>query len=166
MPTPEKHKKSMLESLLSVVTAIKPGEGATAALMAVNIFTLLAAYYILKPVREVYVSPDWANAGTAIMAVLLIPIVKAYGAVARKLARKKLISYVTGFFISNLVIFYILAEIQFRYMGVLFFVWVGIFNNMVIASSGPMATIFTTRSRKTPVPANRVGPSIGAIVDR
>jgi ATP:ADP antiporter, AAA family len=155
----------MLEALLSVVTAIKPGEGLTAVLMAVNIFMLLAAYYVLKPVREVYVTPDWANTGTAIMAVLLIPIVKAYGVVARKVARKKLISYVTGFFISNLVIFFILAEIQFRYMGVLFFVWVGIFNNMVIAQFWAYGNdIYNPEQGKRLFPLIMLGSSIGAIV--
>jgi ATP:ADP antiporter, AAA family len=165
MPIPDAHKKSILEALLSVVTAIKPGEGLTAVLMAVNIFMLLAAYYVLKPVREVYVTPDWANTGTAIMAVLLIPIVKAYGAVARKFARKKLISYVTGFFISNLVIFYILAEIQFRYLGVLFFIWVGIFNNMVIAQFWAYGNdIYNPEQGKRLFPLIMLGSSIGAIV--
>jgi len=149
---------------LSIVTAIKPGEGLTAVLMAVNIFMLLAAYYVLKPVREVYVTPDWANTGTAIMAVLLIPIVKAYGVVARKFARKKLISYVTGFFIFNLVIFYILAEIQFRHMGVLFFVWVGIFNNMVIAQFWAYGNdIYNPEQGKRLFPLIMLGSSIGAI---
>jgi AAA family ATP:ADP antiporter len=165
MPIPQAHKRSMLEALLSVVTAIKPGEGLTAVLMTVNIFMLLAAYYVLKPVREVYVTPDWANTGTAIMAVLLIPIVKAYGIVARKVARKKLISYVTGFFISNLVIFFFLAEIQFRYMGVLFFVWVGIFNNMVIAQFWAYGNdIYSPERGKRLFPLIMLGSSIGAIV--
>jgi ATP:ADP antiporter, AAA family len=165
MPTPEAHKKSILEALLSVVTAIQPGEGLTAVLMAVNILMLLAAYYVLKPVREVYVTPDWANTGTAIMAVLLIPIVKAYGAVARKFARKKLISYVTGLFVSNLVIFYILAEIQFRYLGVLFFIWVGIFNNMVIAQFWAYGNdIYNPEQGKRLFPLIMLGASIGAIV--
>jgi ATP:ADP antiporter, AAA family len=159
------HKKSAFEALLTVVTVIKPGEGLTAVLMAINICMLLGAYYVLKPLREVYVTTDWANTGTAIMALLLIPIVKAYGAVARKFARKKLISYVTGFFICNLVIFYILAEIQFRYMGVLFFVWVGIFNNMVIAQFWAYGNdIYNLEQGKRLFPLIMLGSSIGAIV--
>jgi AAA family ATP:ADP antiporter len=147
------------------VTAVHPGEGITAILMIANIFILLAAYYVLKPVREVYVTTDWANTGTAIMAVLLIPTVKAYGAVARRVVRKKLISYVTGFFILNLVVFYILAEAQFRYMGVLFFVWVGIFNNLVIAQFWAYGNdIYNPEQGKRLFPLIMLGSSVGAIL--
>jgi AAA family ATP:ADP antiporter len=156
--------KNPFESLLSIITAIKPGEGLTAVLMAVNLLTLLAAYYVLKPVREAYVTTDWANTGTAIMALLLIPMVKAYGAIARKFARKKLISYVIGFFISNLVVFYLLAEMQFRHMGVLFFIWVGVFNNMVVAQFWAYGNdIYTPEQGKRLFPLIMLGSSIGAI---
>jgi ATP:ADP antiporter, AAA family len=159
------HHKNVVESLLSIVTAIKPGEGLTAVLMAVNLFVLLAAYYILKPVREVFVTTEWANTGTAIMALLLIPIVKAYAAVARKYPRKKLICSVIAFFISNLVVFYVLAEVQFRYMGVLFFIWVGIFNNMVIAQFWAYGNdLYSPEQGKRLFPLIMLGASIGAIV--
>ncbi len=158
-------KASVPERLLSIVTVINPGEGLTAVLMAFNIFMLLAAYYILKPVREAFVTTDWANTGTAIMALLLIPTVKAYGAVAARVARKKLISYVSAFFISNLVIFYILAELQVRYMGVIFFIWVGIFNNMVIAQFWAYGNdIYDPQQGKRLFPLIMMGSSIGAIV--
>ena len=114
MSSSELSRKSVLERLLSVVTVVEPGEGITALLMSINIFMLLAAYYIIKPVREAFVTTDWANTGTALMALLLIPTVRAYGAVAQRFTRKKLISYVTAFFISNLVIFYLLAEMNYR----------------------------------------------------
>ncbi len=159
------HPKNPFESLLSIVTAIRPGEGVTAVLMAVNIFMLLAAYYMLKSVREAYVTPGWANTGTAIMALLLIPTVKAYGIVARKIPRKKLISYVTAFFISNLVIFYIIAEMHSRYMGVLFFIWVGIFNNMVVAQFWAYGNdIYSPDQGKRLFPLIMLGSSVGAIV--
>jgi ATP:ADP antiporter, AAA family len=158
-------KASVLERLLRIVTIIRPGEGLTAVLMAFNIFMLLAAYYILKPVREAFVTTDWANTGTAIMALLLIPTVKAYGAIAARIARKKLISYITAFFISNLVIFYLLAELQFRYMGMIFFIWVGIFNNMVIAQFWAYGNdIYNPEQGKRLFPLIMLGSSIGAIV--
>jgi ATP:ADP antiporter, AAA family len=165
MPAIGEKKASRLERLLSIVTVIEPGEGVTAVLMAFNIFMLLAAYYILKPVREALVSTEWANTGTAIMALLLIPTVKVYGAVAARVARKKLISYVTAFFISNLVIFYILAELDFRYMGMIFFIWVGIFNNMVIAQFWAYGNdIYDPEQGKRLFPLIVLGSSIGAIV--
>lgn len=159
------HKQSVIERLLSFVTVIEPGEGMTAVLMAFNIFVLLAAYYVLKSVREAIVTTELANTGSAIMALLLIPTVKAYGIVARKVARKKLISYVTAFFISNIVVFYILAESQVRYVGVLFFIWVGIFNNLVVAQFWAYGNdIYSPEQGKRLFPLIMLGSSAGAIL--
>jgi ATP:ADP antiporter, AAA family len=161
----EDQRKNLLETLLSAVTLVEPGEGITAVMMCCNIFVLLAAYYILKPVREAFVTSEWANTGTAIMALLLIPTVKIYGAAARKVPRKTLISYVTGFFILNLLVFYAMAQLQFRYMGILFFIWVGIFNNLVIAQFWAYGNdIYRPEQGKRLFPLIMLGASIGAIL--
>ncbi|MGA7972323.1 MAG: hypothetical protein WCA36_05925, partial [Pseudolabrys sp.] len=90
--------------------------------MTLNIFLILAAYYLLKPLREGFMSriSGWQELTSylsAAMALLLIPIVKAYGEVARRYARRTLISVVTAFFISNLVIFYFLLQFDVHYLG-------------------------------------------------
>ena len=41
-----------LEGLLRLFTDVRPGEGAKALLLMVNVFMLLTCYYLLKPVRE------------------------------------------------------------------------------------------------------------------
>ena len=41
-----------LERLLNLFTEVRKGEAASALLLALNIFLILTAYYILKPVRE------------------------------------------------------------------------------------------------------------------
>ena len=43
---------SPLDRLLRIFTDVKPGEGFTALLLSLNIFLILMAYYVLKPVRE------------------------------------------------------------------------------------------------------------------
>jgi ATP:ADP antiporter, AAA family len=165
MSQDREQKRSILVRILGIVTVVEPREAITAVLMSLNIFVLLAAYYILKPVREAFVTTEWANTGTALMAVLLIPTLKIYSAVAERVARKKLISYVTGFFIVNLMIFYVLAELQFRYMGVLFFIWVGIFNNMVIAQFWAYGNdIYNPEQGKRLFPLIMLGASLGAII--
>jgi AAA family ATP:ADP antiporter len=164
MSSLEMRQKTSLERLLSVITVIEPGEGVTALLMSLNIFLLLSAYYVLKSLREAFVSTEGANTSTAVMALLLIPMVKAYGAVAVRVPRKKLISYVTAFFIANLLILYFLAEIGFRYIGVVFFVWVGIFNNMVIAQFWAFGNdLYRPEQGKRLFPLIMLGASVGAI---
>src|SRR5262245_51645384 len=41
-----------LDRLLSVCAPVEPGEGPTAFLLMMNLFILMTAYYIIKPIRE------------------------------------------------------------------------------------------------------------------
>ena len=41
-----------LEKFLNLFTEVRPGEATTALLLALNVFLILMAYYVLKPVRE------------------------------------------------------------------------------------------------------------------
>ena len=45
-------KPSRLDRLLRLAADVGPGEGDTAVLLSLNVFLLLAAYYIIRPVRE------------------------------------------------------------------------------------------------------------------
>lgn len=45
-------RKNPLERLLSVICDVCPGEGLGALILAINLFMLLGAYYLLKTVRE------------------------------------------------------------------------------------------------------------------
>src|SRR4051794_28070587 len=48
----ENGDRSLLERALGIVTDVKAGEGPTALFLTLNVFLLLTAYYVLKPVRE------------------------------------------------------------------------------------------------------------------
>ena len=39
------------DRMLRVFADVRPGEGLTAVLLAANVFLILLAYYVLKPVR-------------------------------------------------------------------------------------------------------------------
>ena len=125
--------------LLKIFTDIKPGEPLIAVLLMLNVFLLLAAYYILKPFRDSLMLEKW-DAETksylsAAIAVILIFVVKIFSRIASRVPRQKLIARVTLFFISNIVIFYALHLIGVGAgpMGIVFFIWMGIFNLIVIA---------------------------------
>ena len=45
-------RRSILERVLGVVTEVRASEGVTALLLTLNVFLLLTAYYVIKPVRE------------------------------------------------------------------------------------------------------------------
>ena len=45
-------KRSWLDRALSFSTEVRAGEGLSALLLTINIFLILTAYYIIKPVRD------------------------------------------------------------------------------------------------------------------
>ncbi len=159
-----------LERILKIVTDIRPGEGITALLMALNIFFLMASYYILKPAREAFLSlePNGAQIASyaaAAMAILLFPIVGIYGRLAERFVRRNLIAVVTGFFISNLFLFFLMAEANMPYLGRVFFVWIGIFNNMVVAQFWAFGNdIYVPDQGKRLFPLILLGQTAGAIL--
>ena len=74
-----------------MLAPVRAGEGATAVLLAGNVFLLLASYYILKTVRESLILTEggaemksYSSAGQALLLLLVIP---AYGAFASKVNR-------------------------------------------------------------------------------
>lgn len=132
-------ERSLLERALGIVTEVRAGEGPTALLLTLNVFLLLTAYYVIKPVREglILAMPGGAEKKSflsAVIAVSLLVAVPLYGRAADRWAKNKLVVGVTLFFASHLVVFYVLSKTGFESsLGVSFFVWVGIFNMMLVA---------------------------------
>ncbi|OFV90572.1 MAG: hypothetical protein A3H28_14700 [Acidobacteria bacterium RIFCSPLOWO2_02_FULL_61_28] len=158
--------KGWLDRSLSVFAPVEAKEGASAILLAANVFLLLAAYYVLKTVRESLILTEggaevksYAAAGQAFLLLLIVP---AYGAFASKVNRIRLITWVTLFFISHLVVFYLVGAAGVR-VGVAFFLWVGIFNVLVIAQFWAFANdIYTQEQGKRLFAIVGVGSSLGA----
>ncbi len=131
--------RSRLERALSVITEVRPGEGATAAVLTLNVFILLCAYYVIKPVREglILAMPGGAEKKSlmsAAIAVTLLVAVPLYGRIADRVRKDHLVEGVTLFFASHLLVFFSLSQTSARsQLGLAFFVWVGVFNMMLVA---------------------------------
>jgi ATP:ADP antiporter, AAA family len=167
-PVPAGANKRLLDRFLSIFTDVRPGEGAGVILLALNVFILLGSYYLLKTVREALIlsekGAEVKSYSGAAQAVLLLLVVPAYGMLASKVNRIRLISWVTLFFISNLAIFYALGSAG-RHIGVPFFIWVGIFNVLVVAQFWGFANdLYTQPQGKRLFPVVGVGASLGAWV--
>lgn len=154
--------------ILRVFTVINPGEGLTAFLLTLNVFLLLAAYYIIKPVRDSLMLDKWPpeikSYLSAAIAVLLIFVVKIFSRIASRFPRQKLITWVTIFFISNLGVFYLLYLVGVGpgAMGIIFFIWVGIFNLIVIAQFWGFANdVYTEEEGKRLFPIVAFGATFG-----
>ena len=157
-----------LDRFLRLFTDIRPGESGTALLLTLNVFLLLTAYYVIKPVREALIlqggGAEVKSYAAAGQAFLLLGAVPLYAALAGRMPRRRLINAVTLFFIACLVAFYLLARTALP-LGVAFFLWVGIFNLMVVAQFWSFANdVYTTDEGKRLFPIVAFGASSGAVV--
>ncbi len=166
---PRVARRTALDRMLAPFAEVRPGEGLTALLLMLDVFLLLTSYYILKPLREALILggegaevKSYASAG---MAALLVVLVPAYGAFASRVGRAKLISWVTLFFISHLAVFWLLGQMKVQHLGVAFFLWVGIFNLMIVAQFWSFANdVYTPEQGKRLFAVVAFGSSLGAIV--
>lgn len=164
--------RSLLDRALNVVTEVRAGEGVTALLLTLNVFLLLSAYYFIKPVREglILAMPSGAEYKSYLSAVIsasLLFAVPAYAWVASRVAKHKLVVGVTLFFASHLALFWLLSKVPAaeKNIGIVFFVWVGIFNMMVVAQFWSFANdIYTVEQGKRLFALVGMGASIGGAV--
>ena len=154
--------------LLKLFTDVRPGEALTAFLLMINVYMLLMAYYIIKPVRDALMLKEWPpeikNYLSAAIAVLLVFAVKIFASVASKYPRQQMITWVTLFFISNLVLFYVLhlGGIGPGAMGIFFYIWVSIFNVIVVSYfCGVANEIYTEEAGKRMFPLIAFGATFG-----
>ena len=164
----EAERAGILDRSLRAFADVQAGEGRTAVLLALNLFLLLASYYFIKPVREALILSgkgaevkSYAAAGQAVMLLVLVP---AYGLLADRLPRRSLLNAVTGFFVACLLGFYALTQRGFE-VGVAFFLWVGIFNLMIIAQFWSFANDLYTKDQGERLFAIvAFGGSLGAVL--
>jgi AAA family ATP:ADP antiporter len=161
-------EKSWVDSVLSIITDVRAGEGASALLLAANIFFLFVFYSVVKIIRDALILTEGgAQLGSysaAGQALLLLAIVPAYGAFASRVDRVRLVCGVTIFFASHLLIFWLLGIGGAR-IGIPFFIWAGVFNVIVIAQLWAFANdIYTSDRGKRLFPLINLGASLGAVV--
>ena len=125
MPDNSPSRKTILDRALSIAAEVRPGEGATAMLLSVNGFLLLAAYYTIRPVRSalllpveiplpggrVMAGPEIQSYTGAILAALFLFIVPLYSAFANRFDRIRLINVVTMFFVVTLIGFFVVGRL-------------------------------------------------------
>jgi AAA family ATP:ADP antiporter len=161
------HRRSPLDRILSLFAPVRAGEGATALVMALAIFTVMTAYYIVKPVREALILSSWgaeakiyASAGQALLLLGAVPL---YSRLAEGMRRRGLLTVVTLFFAGCLVAFFMLAGSG-PLVGIAFYLWLGIFNTMIVAQFWSFANdVYTPDEGKRLFAIIGFGMSAGAV---
>ena len=129
-----------LSKILRLITDVHQGEAVTALLLTANVFLLLSAYYVIKPVREALIldmasGAEYKSYMSAVIAVSLFVLVPLYGKLVDRLTRIKLMIGVSLAFAAQLVLFCVLSSMPRLNdkLGLIFYAWVGVFNVMVVA---------------------------------
>ncbi|PWU06035.1 MAG: translocase [Terriglobia bacterium] len=154
------------QRFLRYLADVHPGEVRNALLLTATVFLLLFAYYLLKTVREALILSEggayikaYSSAGQAFLLMVLVPV---YGLVASKVVRIKLLGGLLLFFFANLVLFSALGASGAR-EGVVFYIWVGIFNVFIVSQVWAFANdIYTEGQGKRLFPIIGLGSSLGA----
>jgi ATP:ADP antiporter, AAA family len=159
--------RSPLERLLSRIVPVEPGEGRAVVLLFAKIFTLLFAYSLIKPVREMLIlaqeSAEVRSYVLALQAVALMVVIPLYTAALRRIfPHYHLVPWITVFLAANLFAFIALGRAG-HAIGVPFFIWLGIFNVMIVAQFWAFAAdLFSVQSGERLFVLIAIGASLGA----
>jgi ATP:ADP antiporter, AAA family len=133
-------------------------------------FTLLAGYYVLRPLRDQMgiaggvKNLPWLFTATFVSLLIAQPL---YGALVARLPRVKFIPIVYHFFVANLVLFWLLLVFDVEKMIVarVFFVWASVFNLFAVAVFWSfMADLFTSEQGKRLFGFIGAGGTAGALL--
>jgi len=169
--------RRLLERFLGLFADVQPGEGTNIVLMFANIFLILSAYYVLKVVREGLTIGGVQLFGMggdeikaylpALMALLLLGVVPAYGALASRVSRVRLLNTTTLFVMVTLVLFWLWGSAVGvgTAIGLSFYVYLGIVNVFLIAQFWSFANdIYSEPQGKRLFAIIALGQSLGAVL--
>lgn len=169
---PPSKEPTWLTTTLKAVTEVRPGEAFTALLLTANVFLLLSAYYVIKPVREALIlaqasGAEYKSYMSGAIALLLFGLVPLYGKLVDRLPRIKLVIGVSLAFAAQLVLFYVALAVPGlkSWLGLIFYAWVGVFSVMVVAQFWAYANdIYSKEQGDRLFPMVALGASVGAAV--
>ena len=154
---------------LSRVVDVRPEELRALLWSFAYFFCLLAAYYILRPLRdEMGVAGgvrnlQWLFTATFVAMLVAVP---CYGFVVARLPRRRFIPLVYHFFVANLAIFWLLLafDVERQTVARVFFVWISVFNLFAVSVFWSfMADLYTSEQAKRLYGFIAAGGTAGAL---
>lgn len=150
---------------------IQMGEGRAVVLSFIYFFSVLTAYYVMRPVREQLTAAVGSTqlplfyAATFVATLALAP---AFGALVSRYPRRVVVPAVYVFFIACLIGFIPLFTQQGllspRALGIVFFVWVSVFNLFVVSVFWSfMADIWSEEQSRRLFPIIAIAGTAGAV---
>jgi ATP:ADP antiporter, AAA family len=151
---------------------LRPGEGRALGWSWLYFFSILSAYYVIRPIRDEIGAAGgienlpWLFTGTLCAMLIVNP---PYSALVARLAPVRFISWTYRFFIANLVLFLILLETTSGtanvWTGRVFYIWAAVFNLFVVSVFwGFLADVFSSGQSRRLFGFIAAGGTIGGIV--
>src|SRR3954452_20458963 len=154
---------------LQRIVRVRPDEVHAMLWSFAYFFCLLAAYYVLRPLRdEMGVAGGvknlhWLFSATFVVMLAAVPL---FGAVVARLPRQRFIPLVYHFFVANIAIFWLLLSFDLSKIEVarVFFVWISVFNLFAVSVFWSfMADLFAAEQAKRLFGFIAAGGSAGAL---
>lgn len=124
---------SLIQRLLNIASDIKPHEVRATLSSFLLVFLLMAAYYILRPVRDAMAS-DWSDAEVSWLWTLTFFFsaiaVSLYGDLITRIRFRNLVPSVYAFFATSFVLFYVGTQTlsDLTLIDKSFYVWISVFS--------------------------------------
>ncbi|MDH5698624.1 MAG: MFS transporter [Nitrospirota bacterium] len=161
--------KQFFHRVVSRVVPVKREELPALVWSFLYFFCVLAAYYILRPVRdEMGVLSGAHNLPWLFSAVFvtMLAVIPIFGWVAGHFPIRRLLPTVYGVFILNLLLFFVALQsgVGLQAFGPIFFVWLSVFNLFVVSVFWSfMADVFRTDAARRLFGCISAGGSLGAM---
>jgi AAA family ATP:ADP antiporter len=171
LPRGSEPESGLANRLLNRMVDVRPAEMRALAWSWLYIFSVLSAYYVIRPIRdEMGVAGgvenlQWLFTGTLLGMLLVNP---PFAALVSRLPRARFISFTYRFFIANLLLFAVALKIttpeQNIWVGRIFFIWTSVFNLFVVSVFWAlMVDVFNSEQGKRLVGFISAGATLGGI---
>ena len=169
---PPEAEEGVVVRLLRRAVDVKPSEIAALGWSLLYVFSVLSAYYVIRPIRdEMGVQGgvnnlQWLFTGTLLAMLAVNP---PFAALVKRLPREKFIAVAYRFFMANLLVFMVLlslsSETQNVWLGRVFFIWASVFNLFVVSVFWAlMVDVFDSEQGKRLFGLIAAGATVGAIL--
>ncbi len=160
--------KRLAGRVMSLSATIHSDEIGPTLKLALRIFLILFAYYLLKPVREAFILTDGSaelrSYSVALQALVLFIVIPLYSMLYKRVTGEKLYNRITFFFVVTLCGFW-LAGVNGLAISVPFFIWLGIFSVTQVAQFWALVTdLHQPKSGKRLFAIIGFGGSLGAVL--
>ena len=160
---------NLLKRLINKAAKIETNEIRAVLLSFAFVFSCLASYYIIRPVRD-GMSSDWSDAELSTIwtftFIISFVVVSFYGYICSKIKFKYLVPGVYGFFAATFLLLFILINVfpDMNRLNQVFYVWVSVFSLLNISVFWSfMADTYSKTQAKRLFGFIASGSSLGAI---